>query len=134
MAITFNHLNLLASQSNDASYLLTDVLGLKSGCRPNFPFSGEWLYQGDEALIHIIESNKPQQCSIGHIAFDTDMSLQNLTQKLQQGGIKYNVRQVPDSNLIQVFVRAGEVVFELITSDRSSQQNFDVFSQHQELL
>ena len=134
MAITFNHLNLLASQSHAASSLLADVLRLKSGHRPNFPFNGEWLYQEDKALIHIIESNNPQQCTIGHIAFDTDMSLKSLTQKLQQNAIKYNVRQVPDSNVIQVFVRVGEVVFELITLDTSSQQNFDIFSQHQELL
>ncbi|MCJ8301427.1 hypothetical protein [Shewanella sp.] len=133
MAITFNHLNLLASEGSEATSLLTDVLGLESGCRPNFPFKGTWLYQGDQALIHIIESDK-QQCSIGHIAFETDMSLQTLTQKLQQAAIKYNVRQVPDSKLIQVFVRAGEVIFELIILDTSSQRDFDVFNQHQELL
>ncbi|MCL1056730.1 hypothetical protein CXF83_04060 [Shewanella sp. Choline-02u-19] len=133
MAITFNHLNLLASAGNEATYLLTDVLGLKNGNRPNFPFKGSWLYQGDQALIHIIESDT-QQCGIGHIAFDTDMSLETLTQKLQQNATRYNVRQVPDSNVIQVFVRAGEVIFELITLDTSSQQNFDVFNQHQELL
>lgn len=132
MAITFNHLNLLTTHNSDAITLLTEVMGLTDGSRPRFPFKGQWLYQGDEALIHIIESDVPQ-CSIGHVAFDTDMSLEVLTQKLRSSGIKHNIRQVPDSNVIQVFVRAGEVVFELITLDTSSQQNFDVFSQHQEL-
>lgn len=133
MAITFSHLNLLTTKNSDAIHLLTEVLGLTDGSRPRFPFKGQWLYQGDEALIHIIESDEPQ-CSIGHVAFDTDMNLEVLTQKLQRSGIKYNVRQVPDSKVIQVFIRADEVIFELITMDTSSQQNFDVFSQHQELL
>lgn len=133
MAITFNHLNLLTSEHSDAMYLLTEVLELTDGRRPRFPFKGQWLYQGDQALIHMIESDVPQ-CRIGHVAFDTDMSLEALTLKLQSSSIKYNVRQVPDSNVIQVFVRAGEVVFELITLNTPSQQHFDVFSQHQELL
>jgi len=132
VAITFNHLNLLTTHNSDAITLLTEVMGLTDGSRPRFPFKGQWLYQGDDALIHIIESDVPQ-CSIGHVAFDTDMRLEVLTQKLQRSGIKYNARQVPDSKVIQVFIRADEVIFELITTDTSSQHNFDVFSQHQEL-
>ena len=108
-------------------------MGLASGSRPNFPFQGQWLYQGDKALIHVIESDK-QQAEIGHIAFEIDVKLDVLTQKLNQGQIKYNVRQVPDSELVQVFVRTGNVVFELITIDKPNQQEFDIFSQHEELL
>ena len=132
MAITFNHLNLLMSKDSGANYLLTEVMGLASGSRPNFPFKGLWLYQGDKALIHVIESDK-QQTDIGHIAFEIDMKLETLTQKLNLGKIKYNVRQVPDSELVQVFVRTGNVVFELITIDKPNQQEFDIFSQHEEL-
>ncbi|MCC4831869.1 hypothetical protein LMH66_04435 [Shewanella sp. 10N.7] len=132
MEITHSHINLHASQSYVVNTLLTDVLGLKSGHRPNFPFNGEWLYQDDKALIHIIESNNLQQCTFDHIAFDTDMSLKNLTQKLQQNALKYNIRQFPDSNTIQDFVRVGEV--ELVPLETSSQQHLNVYSQLQELL
>jgi len=133
MAIRFNHLNIIASPDSGVQQMLVNVLGLEIGSRPNFPFNGQWLYQGDKALVHIIE-NEIGECQFGHLAFELDMSLQDLTNKLQQQEIKYNVRQVPDSNNVQVFVRAGEMVFELIASDKPTQQKFTHFTQHEELL
>ncbi|AQS38134.1 hypothetical protein Sps_02987 [Shewanella psychrophila] len=134
MAITFNHLNLLASAHSDAVKIFVDVLGLEIGSRPNFPFKGQWLYQGDQALVHIIESEEEQACRLGHIAFDINMSLPELTMKLQQQALKYNIFQVPDSSIVQVFVKLGDLVFELQTKHVNSQQAFDIFSHHQELL
>ncbi len=134
MAIRFNHLNLIASPDSRIQQMLANVLGLEIGSRPNFPFKGQWLYQGDKALIHIIEDDIEQECLFGHIAFELDMSLQDLVCKLQQEEIQYNVRQVPDSSIVQVFVRAGDMVFELITSDTLGQQKFATFNQHEELL
>ncbi|WP_076414420.1 hypothetical protein [Shewanella sp. UCD-KL12] len=133
MAITFNHLNLLASTDSDAAKLLVGVLGLEIGSRPNFPFKGQWLYQGDKALIHIIESEE-QACRLGHIAFEINMNLTELTAKLQEHRLKYNIFQVPDSKIVQVFVKIGELVFELQTQHENSQQAFDTFNHHQELL
>lgn len=134
MAIAFNHLNLLASADSDIVNVFVDVLGLEVGNRPNFPFKGQWLYQGEQALVHIIESEEADVCRLGHLAFDTKMSLADLTFKLQQHELKYTVRQVPDSNIVQIFVKAGELVFELQTEHENNQQQFDTFSHHQELL
>ncbi|MBW8183292.1 hypothetical protein [Shewanella nanhaiensis] len=134
MAMTFNHLNLLASADSDIFALLVDTLGLEVGQRPDFPFKGHWLYQGDKALVHIIETQAYQECQLGHLAFELDMNLQELTTKLQQSAIQYSVKQVPDSEIIQVFVRVGNMVFELQTLNQSRKNQFPVFTQHKELV
>ncbi len=134
MEVTFNHLNLLASADSNVVNILVDVLGLEVGSRPNFPFKGQWLYQGDQALVHIIESEEKQVCRFGHIAFDIKMSLAELTMKLQQQALKYSIFQVPDSRIVQVFVKVGELVFELQTEHENNPQQFDTFRHHQELV
>ncbi|GGI66927.1 hypothetical protein GCM10007978_00130 [Shewanella hanedai] len=45
MTMTFNHLNLLASADSQELKVFVDILGLKEGERPCFPFKGSWLYQ-----------------------------------------------------------------------------------------
>jgi len=32
----------------------TDIIGLQVGPRPEFPFPGVWLYNGDQAVVHVI--------------------------------------------------------------------------------
>lgn len=134
MAITFNHLNILAPAGNQCTSLFIDVLGLNVGERPNFPFNGHWLYQSEQALIHVIEENDIEAEAIGHIAFDVDMNLKELTDKLQQKSLPYRIHQVPDSDVVQVFLRMGGWVLELQTIDQSQQYTFPIFSQLQELV
>ena len=31
-----------------------DILGLRTGPRPDFPFQGAWLYAGENAVIHLV--------------------------------------------------------------------------------
>ena len=117
MAIRFNHLNIVAAENSKLQNLLVDILGLNVGYRPEFPFGGAWLYQGDKALVHIIESKCVQTCEFGHIAFDVDMNLPVLTHQLNQLSLKYNVRQVPDSVVLQVFIKLDKLVIELQVID-----------------
>ena len=52
-----------------------DVIGLKSGARPNFPNPGIWLWHGNDALIHVSARcpdgflQDKHNGSVDHVAF-----------------------------------------------------------------
>ena len=47
---TFEHVLILADDLKKTKEFYVDLLGLKDGYRPDFPFPGHWLYL---SLIHI---------------------------------------------------------------------------------
>ena len=74
----FLHLNIRCSPEDIPAIerFYGDVLGLKTGYRPNFKFGGIWLYDGDDPLIHV-SARFPQGSivkdkhngSVDHVAF-----------------------------------------------------------------
>ena len=136
--IRFNHLNVSAKRNSHLHRLFTQVLGLDVGLRPHFPFEGQWLYQGDEALVHVIEAESEEPI-LGHLAFDVEGDLDTLLQMLAINGFKPEVRQVPDSDMIQVFVCTGDLLLELIISTKNrlslsdTESKFAIFDGHEEL-
>jgi catechol-2,3-dioxygenase len=60
MQITkLDHVNVQTTQLTAMIDWYTDVLGLTSGPRPNFPFAGAWMYAGDTVMVHLVEINGP---------------------------------------------------------------------------
>jgi catechol 2,3-dioxygenase-like lactoylglutathione lyase family enzyme len=59
-----------------------DVLGMKSGKRPNFPSHGAWIYVGNNPIIHLVETAHE----------DT----------LVERKVKYTLDPVPGLSVIQV--------------------------------
>ena len=49
-----DHVNLRTSRLEEMTRWYVDVMGLRSGFRPNFPFPGAWLYAGDRAIVHLV--------------------------------------------------------------------------------
>ncbi|MEJ6474162.1 VOC family protein [Pseudoalteromonas piscicida] len=102
------------------------VLKLKQGLRPPFPFPGIWFY-GDQQqpFIHLVEQSPRTQAqakylsadqdatmgtnSIDHIAFRGD-DYPGLIARLEHFGIRYVERDVPISNEHQVFIFAPEAL------------------------
>ena len=92
-----------------------DVLGLVDGPRPNFNFSGHWMYCGDVPVVHLMGADhvRPEDRGAGpradtgaldHIAFrgsDATATLANLKKR----GIAFRENQVRDFGLHQIFVR-----------------------------
>ena len=92
-----------------------DVLGLVDGPRPNFGFSGHWMYCGDVPVVHLMGADhvrpqdgggapKTETGAFDHIAFrgsDAAATVANLKAR----GIEFRARDVPDIGLHQVFVR-----------------------------
>lgn len=82
-----------------------DMLGMKPGKRPNFPFPGAWLYTGDNAAIHLIGIDKapPEQADLRleHFAFQAS-GFQSLKDRLEAAGAKYDVNPVPGAGITQI--------------------------------
>ena len=67
MALTLNHYSIRSADLDACRRFYTEVLGLAVGPRPEFPFPGLWMYEGDttlwaNAVVHIIgiDRNDPK--------------------------------------------------------------------------
>ena len=107
----FDHLSLVTSSPSDSAVnALADLLGLRPGYRPPFPFPGRWFYNGDRASLHVIDApathspHKPD-AAISHIAFRSNASLNALLPRLNAIGKPYRIMRVPQEQTIQIFVQ-----------------------------
>jgi catechol 2,3-dioxygenase-like lactoylglutathione lyase family enzyme len=126
MALTLNHYSIRTADLLACERFYCDLLGLKVGPRPPFPFPGLWLYAGDTAVwanaaVHIIgiDRNDPAglQAYLGdrdeadlhgsgcvdHVAFFAT-GLGQMLAKLGERGLDGRERTVPLLGLHQVFV------------------------------
>jgi catechol 2,3-dioxygenase-like lactoylglutathione lyase family enzyme len=97
-----------------------DVLGLEVGPRPNFPFPGVWLYQGEIAVVHVVgvdpsdtsglqdylgdrAANGTGTGTIDHVAF-LGRDIDGMRARFETAGIRFRQRTVPNMKLEQIFV------------------------------
>ena len=84
-----------------------DVLGFQPLDRPGFNFRGAWLFNYG-LQIHLIESehqappNIKIQARVDHVAFRVS-DIDTVKRLLDDGGIEYVSRHVPDTGVTQVF-------------------------------
>jgi hypothetical protein len=87
-----------------------DVLGFVNGLRPQFNFTGAWLYSAGHAVLHLNDisatdrQQRPDSGVINHIAFSSRGS-EAIKQHLAGKGVQYRVNQVPNSTRWQIFLR-----------------------------
>lgn len=100
----FDHVNIRTGNLTAMRRFYTEVLGLTDGWRPGFRFDGAWLYLGDRAVVHLVESGDTAPGPaprLEHFAF-AGRDLAAFLDRLRAGGIAYQVRIVPDLELRQV--------------------------------
>ena len=126
MALTLNHISIRTTDIDATRRFYESVLGLTVGPRPEFPFPGLWMYQGDHAsianaVIHVIGldredpdglkkylgDRKPESLkgsgAVDHVAFFAD-GLPAMLAHLQRLGIEARQRTVPSIGLHQLFL------------------------------
>jgi catechol 2,3-dioxygenase-like lactoylglutathione lyase family enzyme len=126
MALTLNHYSIRTPDLEACRKFYTGVLGLAVGPRPEFPFPGLWLYEGDtsvwaNAVVHIIGIDRADPSGLqgylgdrdaaalkgtgvlDHIAFFAT-GLAAMRTKLQGLGIAARERTVPGLGLHQLFL------------------------------
>lgn len=126
MALSLNHFSIRTTDIDASRAFYEKVLGLSVGPRPNFPFPGLWMYNGDHAnvanaMVHIIGIDKHNpdglkqylgeideaklrgSGAVDHIALMTT-GLATMLAHLKVLGVPCRERTVPSINLHQVFL------------------------------
>ena len=118
------HYSIRTTDLERSRHFYTQVLGLREGFRPPFPFPGIWLYMGSDesqyGVVHIIgiDPNDPSGLTaylgdkdlpatgtgtVDHIAF-LATNVQDFWATLRKAGYRWRDRTVPSLGLHQVFV------------------------------
>jgi catechol-2,3-dioxygenase len=110
-ALGLNHYNIRAGQPLLARVrdFYVDVVGLAEGARPPFNFPGHWLYAGDAAVVHLVETPGAQETAppagtLDHVAF-TCTGLAEFESRLASLGIDCRKSGVPGARVQQLFLK-----------------------------
>ena len=107
--VGLDHVNLRTTQLDEMIRWYTDVLGLKQGWRPHFPFPGAWLYAGDHAVVHLVDidtdpaTGAEVDLKLEHFALRaTDLGA--FEARLAKQGAKMEKSELADAGIVQVNV------------------------------
>lgn len=108
-AIGLSHYNIRVplDQLEEIRRFYCDVVGLVQGSRPPFKSFGYWLYAGNEAIVHLVESTTdggPEvttRTTVDHFAFACS-DFEGMKEILEAHGIAYKFTTVPERNLRQL--------------------------------
>ncbi|MBU3635032.1 glyoxalase [Polynucleobacter sp. es-GGE-1] len=124
--LSLNHFSIRSLEIEKTTEFFSKLLGLTVGPRPEFPFPGVWLYNGDDsswanAVLHLIaiDKNDPDGLkkylgdrdtsslhgsgAVDHIAFFAT-GLEEKIALLKQLKVPYRERTVPVLKLHQIFL------------------------------
>jgi catechol 2,3-dioxygenase-like lactoylglutathione lyase family enzyme len=105
--LDLDHINIRTTELEKTRIFFTDVLGLTVGWRPDFPFSGTWLYAGEKDVVHLVGVSKAGAASRGsaldHFAFTID-DFEDARRRLDGAGLSYEETAAPNGGIRQFFV------------------------------
>jgi catechol-2,3-dioxygenase len=109
-ALGLNHYNIRAGQPliGRIRDFYVDVIGLHEGWRPPFNFPGHWLYAGETAVLHLVETSAQQDEArppsvLDHVAF-TCTGIDEFESRLKARGVAYRKSGVPGAAIQQLFL------------------------------
>jgi catechol 2,3-dioxygenase-like lactoylglutathione lyase family enzyme len=93
-----DHFTILTTNTQETVAFYYDILGLTPGPRPDFSFPGAWLYNGGQAVLHVVEKSVIPEGGgvLDHIAFRGTDAPAYLA-KLKARAIKHDLRRLPPS-------------------------------------
>lgn len=126
MGLSLNHVSIRTADLEACRRFYVEVLGLRVGPRPDFPFPGLWLYGGDDPatgqpVVHVIGvdrndssgrdgylGERPAQPlrgsgALDHVAFAAT-GLSEMRIRLARLGLAIHERTVPGLGLRQLFL------------------------------
>ncbi|WP_300452513.1 hypothetical protein [Accumulibacter sp.] len=104
----FDHLTLLAAPGDTGVCGLAALLGLEPGRRPAFPFGGNWFYQDETPLLHVIDAAVNGGATFDHLAFRSHRPLDTVLPAVTASGLPYRVMRIPETDTAQIFVQIAE--------------------------
>ncbi|MEQ9040334.1 MAG: VOC family protein [Silicimonas sp.] len=109
--LAFDHINIRTVNLKEMVAWYEDVLGLRSGPRPDFPVPGAWLYLAETCVIHLIEADPPpsrytdgESLRMEHVAFRGE-GMDAFVAKLEERDIAYKLFPFEALDLVLVFLR-----------------------------
>lgn len=102
-----DHVNLRTTQLETMIDWYSNILGMHSGDRPNFPFPGAWMYAGESAAVHLIGidgapgSGSEVDLKLEHFAFSATGGAK-FEENLRAIGVQYQRIDLPEINIYQI--------------------------------
>ena len=99
-----DHVNIRTANLEAMTAFYRQVVGLELGERPPFSFSGAWLYLGDQAVLHLVETRAQPagtEPRIEHFAFRAT-GLEEFVARLDASSVEYRRTTVPATEVEQV--------------------------------
>ena len=118
---SLDHCAIRTAKLAETRAFYVDVLGLRDGDRPDFPFPGNWLYVEGVAVVHLvgIDPDDPSGLedylgpialdelqgsgAVDHIAFRAGDAT-GLMAGLREMDVEFRERHVPSLDLFQLFL------------------------------
>jgi pimeloyl-ACP methyl ester carboxylesterase/catechol 2,3-dioxygenase-like lactoylglutathione lyase family enzyme len=101
--LDLDHINIRTQKLAETVQFYEQVLGVVPGPRPSQPLNGCWLYNEQQAVLHLLES-APSALATGpldHVAFACS-GLKALLGRLERAGIARIARAIPGTPMVQV--------------------------------
>lgn len=104
-----DHVNIRTTQLDVLIAWYEDVLGLKIGPRPDFPFPGAWLYAGTAAVVHLVgidetpATGSEKKLKLEHFAF-TASGAEDFENLLRDRGEQYRRSVQPGTGTVAINV------------------------------
>jgi catechol 2,3-dioxygenase-like lactoylglutathione lyase family enzyme len=103
---SLEHVNVRTAKLPQMIKWYEEVLGMRNGWRPNFPFGGAWMYSGDnKPTVHLVEvkEDQPQGLRLEHFAFSAT-GMRACVERCKAHNVAYELIAVKDAGLVQVNV------------------------------
>ena len=101
-----DHVNVRTGNLDAMVHWYTNILGLKTGWRPNFKFPGAWLYAGDQAVVHLVSvegnagAGSETDLKLEHFAL-TATGRAEFEARLTSADQAFRTIDLPDAGIVQ---------------------------------
>ncbi len=107
-----DHVNLRTSQLDLMIEWYSEVLGLRFGDRPDFPFAGAWMYAGESAIVHLVGVESEEAAGAGsevalrleHFAVSATTGRAEFEARLSALGERFQRNEIASFKLVQINV------------------------------
>lgn len=105
-----DHVNIQTTQVETMVAWYSDILGLRTGPRPDFPFPGAWLYAGDAAVIHLVGHGgtpavgSEEKLKLEHFAL-TATGRADFEARLRDGAMPHQRFELDEIGVVQFHLR-----------------------------
>ena len=121
-----DHVNIRTANLDAMSHFYEEVLGMRTGPRPDFSFGGRWHYCGERPVVHLVATSAQpagHEPQLEHFAFRAD-DYQGFVASLESRAIEFDLRDVPPGSgldLVQVHIRDPDGNHVEIAFDRTTE-------------